>query len=84
MTSRLTAETDNVLFVCTWSFRVPCFVLQSGNTDSLSVSFQLADLKEGHEVVFGVTGSRGGASQGAELRGRHWRKEEQADEWVTE
>lgn len=30
--------------------------------DSLSISFQLADLKENHQVVFGVTRSRCGAS----------------------
>lgn len=40
------------------------------NSDSLSVSFQLTDLKEDHEVVFGVTRSCRGASHGAELGGR--------------
>ena len=39
--------------------------------DSLAVGLQLADLKEDHEVVFGVTWSRSGASQSAELCGRH-------------
>ncbi len=51
----------------------------SAKSDSLSVSFQLADLKEDHEVVLGVTGSCSGASQSAELRGRHCTKEEEAD-----
>lgn len=50
--------------------------------DSLSVSFQLADLKEDHEIVFGVTGSRSGASQSVELGGRHWMNEEDADSFI--
>ena len=48
--------------------------------NSLSVSFQLTDLKERHEVVFGVTRSCSGAGQSAELCGRHWRKEERKTE----
>lgn len=52
---------------------------QSRNTNSLSVSFQLTDLKEDHEVVFGVTRSGGRASQSAELCGRDWRTEERTD-----
>lgn len=56
-------------------YRVLLFVeSQSGNAYSLSVSFQLADLEEDHEVIFGVTRSCRGASHSAELRGRHWGK----------
>lgn len=56
------------------------FALRNSAINSLSVSFQLTDLKEDHEVIFGVTRSGGGAGQSAELCGRHWGNEEREDE----
>lgn len=58
-----------------------CFALgyESGKADSLSIRFQLADLKEDHEVILGVTGSCRGASHSAELCGRHWGEKRQEE-----
>lgn len=46
---------------------------------SLSVGLQLADLKENHEVIFAVAGSRLRAGHGCQLGGRYCWKEEGED-----
>lgn len=48
-----------------------CLLSGRKNAGLLSISFQLTDLKEDHEVILGVTGTRRGACHSAELCGRH-------------
>lgn len=55
----------------------PWLIVEAG--DSLSVCLQLADLKKGHEIVFGVTRTSCGASHRAELRRWHWKEKKRGD-----